>query len=96
MTGSSYLGPQATYTNNSEAEVDFLRVELRTGLTFSKIALGAVYQEKRDRNRRHARRAYDTLLYFMRKITVPNGHTDDIMHRLTDLQSDLQRLGEEV
>ena len=44
--------------------VEFLRTELATGLTFSRIALEAKHESKVARNRVNARRAYDTLLHF--------------------------------
>jgi len=76
-------------------EDDFLRVELCTGLMFSKIAREARHQEKRDRNCAHARRAYDALLRFIPK--MPNGNfvgSDEMTRGLAQLKSELQQLGE--
>ena len=78
-------------------EDDFLRVELRTGLMFSKMALEARHQEKRDRNCANARRAYDALLHFSPKL--PNGtfiSSDKMIKGLAQLKSELLRLGEEL
>ena len=76
-------------------EDEFLKVELRTGLMFSKIAQEARHQEKRDRNRAHARRAYDVLLRFLPK--MPDGKfvgSDEMTRDLRQLKAELQQLGE--
>ena len=62
---------------------------------FSKIAREARHQEKRDRNREHARRAYDVLLRFIPK--MPNGDfvgSDEMTRGSEQLKSELQQLGE--
>jgi hypothetical protein len=43
------------------AEVHFLRSELLTGLTLTKLALEARHRDKSDRNRANARKAYDSI-----------------------------------
>src|SRR5215475_4767657 len=51
--------------DTEKGEIESLRAEALTGLTFSKIAPRSHPQEKTDRNRAKARKAYDTLLGFM-------------------------------
>src|SRR5215469_2030899 len=77
-------------------ELEFLRAEARTGLTFSNIALGSHYQEKTARNRANARKAYDTLLRFMPRDPASPGASEEIRAKVAELKSDLQQLGEEV
>ena len=78
-------------------ENEFLRVELETGLMFSRIAREARNQDKRDRNCAQARRAYDALLHFIPKIPKGNFVSSDILRRgLAQLKSELQHLGEAV
>lgn len=82
--------------NIENGEMEFLRAEAQTGLTFAKIALSSRHQDKIARNRANARKAYDTLLHFL-----PQGHTspeewEDIKAKIGELKSHLQQLGEEV
>ena len=76
-------------------EDEFLRVELQTGLMFSKIAREARHRDKRDRNCAQARRAYDALLRFIPKLL--NGSfvgSDEMTRGLGRLKSELRELGE--
>lgn len=92
---SSYLSN--SFLDSRYHEDQFLRVELRTGLLFSQIALGARHQAKRDRNRANARRAYDALLYFLGRIpSTEFAGSDAMTDGLAQLKSELQRLGEEL
>lgn len=95
MADPSSFVPHPSSDGNSH-EDEFLRVELRTGLLFSKLALGAWYRDKRDRNCVYARRAYDALLYFSAKMA--NGifvRSDEMTRGLAQLKSELQQLGEQ-
>jgi len=76
--------------------IEFLRAEALAGLTFSKIALQSRYQEKKDRNRAKARKAYDTLLRFMPRHHATSEAWVEIRAKVAELKSNLQQLGEEV
>ena len=78
------------------AEIEFLRAELLTGLTLTKIAREAKYEDKRERNRLNARKAYDSILRFMPKTDMGNEELNDIRSRLEQLRSELRLLGEQV
>ena len=78
------------------AEIEFLRAELLTGLTLTKIAREAKYEDKRKRNRLNARKAYDSILRFMPKTDMGNEELNDIRSRLEQLRSELRLLGEQV
>jgi len=77
-------------------DVEFLRVEIRTGLTFSKIALEAHHRKTVDRNRAHARKAYDSVRYFMPRAGLSGDELNEIRSGLVKLKSKLQQLGEEI
>ena len=78
------------------AETHFLRAELHTGLSFSKIALKAEDESKIERNRANARKAYDTLLRFIPDATLSTEETKEINSQMAALKADLQHLGEDV
>jgi len=74
---------------DNNGELEFLRAEAQTGLTFSKIALQSRHQEKTDRNRANARKAYDCLLHFMPRVTPTTGEWDEIRASVAELKSNL-------
>ena len=78
------------------SDIEFLRAEALTGLTFSKIALGSRHPEKTDRNRAKARKAYDTLLRFMPPCNAASQALEEITAKVAELKVNLQQLGEEV
>ena len=77
-------------------ELEFLRAELATGLTFSKIALEARHASKVERNRVNARRAYDTVRHFAPGTSLSAEEALEIDSRTAQLKSALQQLGEDV
>jgi len=78
------------------AEVDFLRCELRTGLTLTKIALDARHHDKTSRNRANARKAYDAVLRFIPKVNLSDSESAEFTSKLQQLKSELALLGEEI
>jgi acetylornithine/succinyldiaminopimelate/putrescine aminotransferase len=77
-------------------EVGFLRTELLVGLTLTKIAMDAQHRDKIDRNRANARKAYDTVLRFMPRVSITRDEAIEINAKLAKLKSELRELGEEV
>ena len=77
-------------------DVEFLRVEIRTGLMFSKIALEAHHRKTVNRNRANARKAYDSVRHFMPRAGLSGDDLNEIRSGLEKLKSELQQLGEEV
>lgn len=74
---------------------DFILVEVESGLTFAKVALDAEDEEKLNRNRKNARKAYDTACRFLQESVIK----DEELRRkaltgLAELRRDLQELGE--
>jgi hypothetical protein len=79
-----------------QMKFEFLRTEIMTGLTMSKVALEADQQDKVDRNRANARKAYDTALRFLATASLTNDEAQELKTKLAQLKSALRRLGEEV
>ena len=83
-------------TDPTIAEVEFLRSELHTGLTLTRIALDASNRDKTDRNSANARKAYDAVLRFIPKVSLSNDETTELRTKLDQLKAELQMLGEEI
>jgi hypothetical protein len=82
-------GQQLNATN-----ADFLIIDVETALTFTQLALETDNQEKKVRNRKNARKAYDTILHLWDNVTftpTQEGHMHEMIGRL---KSDLELLGE--
>ena len=73
--------------------IGFLMTELDLASTFIKIAKSDG-EEKTVRNRKNARKAYDTVVYFLGKGAIPQEEEAEIRVKLAPLKSDLQSLGE--
>ena len=80
-------------TRNS-AGIEFLRTEAETALVFAKIASDAKDVEKRRRNVAHARKGYETLLYFGSQLVLTADERDEMREKLADLYLRLIHLGE--
>lgn len=80
----------------NQQAVDFLKVELETGLTFAKIALsGEAGSDKRFRNQANALKAYQTVLRLRKRVQSMNQEsTRQIEKGLDRLRSALKKLGE--
>lgn len=78
----------------NKAGVEFLRLDVEVGLTFSGIALQAQDSEKRARNLRAARKAYDTVLRLMDKVTLTEDGAKSLARNLFQLKCELVMLGE--
>ena len=77
-------------------DVEFIRTELKTGLTFSNIALQAKDTAKISRNTANARKAYDTLLRFMDRSMLSDEDLAELDPMLLRLKTNLLELGEMV
>ena len=76
------------------ASKDFLRADVETALTFAEIALGTEDAEKRQRNKQHAKDAYDTILRFQERVTYTPAENAYMTERMERLKKDLEQLGE--
>jgi Spy/CpxP family protein refolding chaperone len=74
--------------------VEFLKTELETGITFAQLALSARREDKIERTKANARKAYDTAVKFMERLTPEKSAELDSL--LQNLRTRLQDLGESV
>ena len=81
-------------TRNSTTS--FIRAEINTGLTFAEIALRSEDPDKRTRDTKHARKAYDAILHFMPDALLTGADQQQINAGLDNFRDKLRRLGEEV
>jgi hypothetical protein len=84
----------AVFSCLDRAGAEFLKVDVETALTFSQTALEAIDGEKRERNRRSARKAYDTVVRLRAKIDLSDAESKDLDFHLQRLKSELIQLGE--
>ncbi len=74
---------------------DFLEVDLDTSITFAAAALEATNsEEKQRRNRVNARRGYDAVMHFMRRIEIAAARKRELNVKLRKLRLMLQEAGE--
>jgi hypothetical protein len=82
-------GKQLNATN-----ADFLKIDAETALTFTGLALETDNPEKKTRNRKNARKAYDTILQLLGKVTFTPAQEAHLHEKLSRLKNDLELLGE--
>ena len=78
------------------SQVEFLRTEIDTGLTMANIARKATHNDKKERNRTNARKAYDAILRFLPQSNLKADEEDQIKCGLAKLEAELRQLGEEL
>ena len=75
--------------------VDMLKTDLDTALTFARIAeQDTSHGEKKRRNRKNARKAYDSIVSYAKRVEVTVDEKQEMLEKLTRLKSALTRLGE--
>ena len=84
----------ASGTRLNQACADFLKIDIAMGLTFSGIALRTQDSAKERRNRESARKAYDTVLKLMERVTLTRDDARILAHNLQRLKSELVSLGD--
>lgn len=82
--------------NLNRSGVEFLKIDVEVGLTFSSIALRAQESERRARTRRVARNAYDTVLKLMERVALTSADAQTLARNLLRLKIDLRMLGEDL
>ncbi len=87
--------PDDVITRTNRNGVEMLKIDLGAGLTRATIALRAPeHSEKRLRNHKEARKAYDTVLDFVQRVTLTSEDTQEISDKLAQLKSSLEKLGD--
>jgi hypothetical protein len=84
----------ASKSSVNKVGTDFLKLDLQTALTFAGLALQTNDGVKRERNRRAARKAYDTILHLIERVGIANDEAELFEKNLEQLKSDLVKLGE--
>lgn len=85
---------QASGEKLNRTGTEFLKTDLKTLLTFTSSALQTDNPEKRTRQRRVARKGYDTVLRLLKKVTLTKDDAVFISKHLRRLKSELKTLGE--
>ena len=80
--------------DSNAVSIEFLKTELSTGLLFADLALGAGDPEKKSRNTKNARTAYEAILKFIVRVTLDDDDTRHMTEGMTLLKSHLRELGE--
>ena len=80
--------------DQNAVSVEFLKTELETGITFAHLALSARHEDRLERTKANARKAYDTALKFKDKLKLEKAAELDSL--VKDLRNKLQDLGESV
>jgi hypothetical protein len=78
----------------NRASADFLKIDVDTALTFLQIASQTEDGVRRQRNLEAARRAYNTVLRLMERVTLSEQDTQILSLGLEELRFKLQQFGE--
>lgn len=84
----------ATIERHNKTCTDFLKAEVETAATFTKIARTAQNPAEQQRNRRVARQAYDTVTRLIGRVNLTGADLQILETRLARLKSGLRQLGE--
>ena len=80
----------------NDTSADFLRIDVETALTFTGLALTTDNQEKKKRNRKNARKAYNTVLHLLPRVTFTPSGQARLQDMLARLKKELVQLGERL
>ena len=78
----------------NRAGADFLKLDVKTALIFTGIALQTDDSVKRRRNQQSARKAYDSVLKLAKKVQLTDEEIQTLSRTLERLKFELQTLGE--
>ena len=79
----------------NRTKLNFLKIDVETGLTFTGLALQTPDSTKKQRNLRSARKAYDTITGLIDRVDLSNDDAQILARKLKRLKSELQDLGED-
>jgi hypothetical protein len=82
------MGPEL-----NAASVKFLLTDLDTALTFMDVADVTGLEETMQRNHANARKAYDTILHLMKKVTMTAQEQEEMHNKLALLKARLVAVG---
>jgi hypothetical protein len=78
----------------NQTSKDFLRVDAQTALTFTEAALTTDNPEKKERNIKNAKKAYDTIQRLSEKVSYTDSERAYMSQMMARLKKDLELLGE--
>jgi hypothetical protein len=78
----------------NRAGSEFLKADVATALTFADTALSTNDPVKKSRNRKSARKAYDTVVRIAKKIALTDQDAKHLEQGLKRLRANLMQLGE--
>ncbi|MFZ3342593.1 MAG: hypothetical protein WA609_08010 [Terriglobales bacterium] len=84
----------ASIARHHKTSTDFLKADIEMALTFAGIARSARISEERERNRRSARKAYDTVIRLIARVDLTDHDAKVLGRSLARLKSELRGLGE--
>ena len=90
LGNSGLMNRAATF----DSGIAFVEIELQIGMTFASIAANARDENKFNRNRENAKRAYRTALYFMNRFYLTEAHSAEFHKMLEELERNLRTLEE--
>jgi hypothetical protein len=90
------LSQQLTTTGKqlNATNADFLKIDVETALTFTGLALETDNQEKKERNRKNARKAYDAIIHLKGNVTFTPRQEAYMHAMIARLKNNLEQLGE--
>jgi len=83
-----------SHSDANATSVEFLNIEVDTGLMFAGIASESDDDAKTLRNRENARKAYDTILRFIGRVSLTAAESEALDMKMAKLKQGLQTLGE--
>lgn len=84
------------HEQSNQIGIDFLLTELDTAFTFLDVAETTHSDETRERNRGHAREAYETVRRLEKKVVMEPSQKTEFHRKVAELKQRLQELGFEV
>jgi len=78
----------------NQTGAEFLKIDVEMALTFTDIARRATDPLRKQRNRRAARRAYDSIVRLTARVHLSDEDARTLRQGLTRLKSELKSLGE--
>jgi hypothetical protein len=78
------------------SEVEFLKTEANTGITFADAALVSRDPVRTAADCKNARKAYDAVLRYIPRVVLLPGDATELRKKMDILKSKLQQLGEQL
>jgi len=87
------MSAREVLNQSNRVAVQFLLADLRTAFTFLDTAEVTSLEETRIRNQAHARRVYETILRFLRKVAPLPEEATELKAGIAELKKRLEEVG---